>query len=270
MTEVARRRAGWWVVGVLVLAVAVAAVGLVVTATASPTSASPSAAAPAGTTTPAGTTPAPHPLPTSSPSPETRTLSPAAAAAAEQQLSGVAAQLPGGIALTSPAAWDAWGPEGKSYPGADTADDLSTCPVVSARVGAALGVPMSYWVGTLPGPTGCSYATVPLQSGPDPYTYAYQLRVSFSADGSTPTSLRDHYFQLQGQVCPSVDAPSVGSGAVLVGCTEEPGFPGYVLLLPDARGAGTWAVEVDTRSNAAHTTEEALAVFLDALAGVYG
>ena len=71
-------------------------------------------------------------------------------------------------------------------------------------------------------------------------------------------------------MCPSVDAPSVGAGAVLVGCTADPGFPGYVLLLPDSRGTGTWSVQVNTRSNAELSTEEALAVFLDALVGVYG
>ena len=36
-------------------------------------------------------------------------------------------------------AWDQWLPAGKPYPGADPADDLSTCPKLSDRLGAALG-----------------------------------------------------------------------------------------------------------------------------------
>jgi hypothetical protein len=263
-----RRRTGWWLVGVLAVAVVVALVGLVLTATSSPSAARPAppTAAPTGTTTvPPPTGPAP--VPTTA-APATRTPSAAEQAAAQQELAAVVADLPA-LALRSPAGWDAWGPEGKPYPGADTADDLSTCPVVSARVGAALGVGMSYWVGTLPGPTGCSYATTPLQAGGDPYTYAYTLRVSFTADGSTPQSLRTQQFQLQGQVCPSVDAPSVAPGAVLVGCTAAADFPGYVLLLPDRRTTGTWSIQVNTRPNAEHTTEEALRVFVEALAGVY-
>ncbi len=263
-----RRRAGWALAGLLAVAVVVALVGLVVTATSSPSAAQPAAA----TATPTGTTTAPPPTPApttaETTAPATRTPSAAEQAAAQQELAAVVADLPA-LSLRSPASWDAWGPEGKPYPGADTADDLSTCPVVSARVGAGLGVPMSYWVGTLPGPTGCTYATVPLQAGGAAYTYAYTLSVSFFADGSTPQSLRTQQYQLQGQVCPSVDAPSVAAGAVLVGCTAEADFPGYELLVPDVRTAGTWSIGVNTRPNAEHTTAEALRVFVDALAGVY-
>lgn len=273
MDDAGRQRAGWWLVGALVVAVVVALVGLVVTATSSPSAAQPAASAAATTTSAAPPTSVPTPTPTPTPAPTTaapanRTPSAAEQAAAEQELGAVVADLPA-LALRSPTAWDAYGPEGKTYPGADTADDISTCPVVSARVGAALGVPMSYWVGTLPGPTGCSWATVPLQAGGAAYTYAYTSSVAFDADGSTPQSLRGQRYQLQGEVCPSVDAPSVAAGAVLVGCTADASSPGYVLLLPDVRTAGTWAIEVSTRPNAQHTTAQALRAFVDALAGVY-
>ena len=88
------------------------------------------------------------------------------------------------LALTAVA--DQWLPAGKPYPGADTEDELSTCPRLSDRLGAALGRKMSYWTGTLPGgPYGCTWATVPLYAVRTPRT-----TTTSSASASWPTGRR--------------------------------------------------------------------------------
>ena len=232
------------------------------TTAAAPTSAVPPTAAP--TSRPATTAPA---LPTAY-----RQLSAAQLAQAQRDLTSTTAELPTGVSLASPADWDRWGPAGKPYPGADTAEDISTCPHLADRLSAALGVRMSYWVGTLPGQGGCTWATVPL-SYDGPYTYPYTVNVSFLAAGgdepATTAWWRRHFYEAQGAFCPDADAPAVGEGAVLIACTADPGDPSYLLLLPDARGTGLWMLSADARSTAAHPASYALSTLVSLAKSTY-
>jgi hypothetical protein len=219
-------------------------------------------------TTPTGTarSTAPSAPPTSAvPSPTVEADAPAAA-----DLDAVAATLTAPLALTSPATWDQWLPEGKPYPGADTADDMSTCPRLSDRLGAALGTKMSYWVGTIPGgPYGCQWATVPLYSGPNAPNYPYLASVGFASDGSTTEQVAGSFYHHQGRLCPDVAVPSVGEGAHLVRCEELDGIS-YALVLPDTRTAGVWTLIASARSDAAHPATDVLRPVIEGAAAAFG
>lgn len=126
---------------------------------------------------------------------------------------------------------------------------------------------MSYWTGTLPnGPVGCSWATVPLSYGPDAPNYPYVLSVGYVADGSTTED--QHFFEHQGAICPDVDVPAVGPGAVLVRCADD--TTSYALVLPDRRRDGVWLLLAEARGTAAHPASYALTSLVDAVSGVYG
>jgi hypothetical protein len=191
---------------------------------------------------------------------------PAQLAAERAELQQTAAQLKA-LRLTSPASWDEWLPQGKPYPGASTADDVSTCPKISSRLTAALGMKISYWIGTLPlGPNGCDYATVPLDYN-GPYTYPYVFEVGYLS-ATTTEEWRHHFYEDQGAICPDVDVPAVAPAAVLVRCVNE--GPSYTLILPDSRRPdGVWILEADTRPTAQHPASYALTALLDALKAVY-
>lgn len=216
-------------------------------------------------TTPTTSAPTSRPAPTTDPTP---TVPPAQLAAEEAELQQTAAQLTR-LRLSSPASWDKWLPAGKPYPGANTADDISTCPTISSRLSAALGMKISYWIGTLPkGPNGCDYATPPLDYT-GPYTYPYTIEVGYLS-GTTTEGWRHHFYEYAGAICPDVDVPAVGPGAILVRCVGD-GTTGYTLVLPDSRRAdGVWFVEADARSNARHPASYALLALRDALKAVYG
>ncbi|WP_456559435.1 hypothetical protein [Blastococcus sp. SYSU D00922] len=172
--------------------------------------------------------------------------------------------------LSSPVAWDRWLPGSKPYPGVDTADDMSTCPRLTDRLEAVLGVEMSYWSGTLPqGPSGCTWVPVPLQYGLDPYDYAYLADVGFLSDGTTTEQMSRGFFHRQGQICPSTKAPAVGDEAFLVSCEELDGTT-YVLALPDARGRGIWVLNVSARSDAAHPATDLLVPVIDGVVSAFG
>jgi hypothetical protein len=261
------RRLLWPGIGLGLLAATVAA-AVVVGAT-PPGPAAPVAAA----TTATSTAPAPSPEPTTKKSPLSGPEGPPtvyADPAALADLDAVAATLTTPITLTSPTGWDRWLPDRKPYPGADTADDLSTCPVLSDRLGGALGTRMSYWVGTLPmGPYGCQWATVPLYAGPDAPNYPYLANVGFVSDGSTSAQLSGGFYHHGNHLCPSVAVPTVGADAYLTRCEELDGVS-YVLTLPDRRTGGVWVLAGQARDDAAHPAIDVLRPVLAGAATTFG
>jgi hypothetical protein len=249
--------------GAALAAIALAIVLVVVTR---PTTGGGAAAATTSPPTPAPATTASPSLPPMPTPAATVDADPAALA----ELQRVAATLPTRITLTSPAAWDQWLPAGKPYPGKDTADDMSTCPRLSDRLGAALGRKMSYWVGTLPeGPYGCQWATVPLYSGPNAPNYPYLASVGFQDDGTTTEQLSQHFYHHQGRLCPSVAVPSVGEGAYLVRCEDLDGIS-YALVLPDTRTSGVWTLTASARSDAGRPPTDVLRPVIEGSVAAFG
>jgi len=186
------------------------------------------------------------------------------------ELQEVAAGLPP-LSLSSPASWDRWLPEGKPYPGVDTADDLSTCPVLSARLETVIGQEMSYWTGTLPnGPAGCTWVEIPL-SGQD-NDYDYSVSVGFLADGTTAAEFR-LLREGTGQgthPCPSTDVPTVTDGALLTRCSSPAGTA-YTLALPDTRlDGGVWVLSVNSKDSTPVRPAAVLPVLLDGVAATFG
>ena len=197
------------------------------------------------------------------------TPSPAEDARAQAELAEVAALLDTPLVLSSPAQWDQWLPEGKPYPGASTEEDMATCPRLSDRLGSVLGVGMSYWTGTLPGQGGCTWATVPL-SYDGPYDYAYTASVGFLADGTTTEELRRGFYHRQGQICPGIDAPSAGAGAVLVRCEAADGTE-YVVAVRDSRRTdGVWILMAKAQDDEPHPTTDVLTKVLEGVTAAYG
>ena len=247
----------------LALGLGAAAVVVAVAVAISTATAAPARPVAAGTTAPATATSS-SPASTPSAAPATEPPAPEtpptvyADPAALADLHAVAATLTTPLTLRSPATWDRWLPQGKPYPGKDTADDLSTCPPLAARLGASLGTKMSYWVGTLPGgPYGCQWATVPLYSGPNAPNYPYLASVGFLDDGTTSEGLAGGFYHHQGRLCPDVAVPSVGKGAYLVRCEDLDGLS-YVLVLHDTRTSGVWVLSGMARSDAAHAATDVL------------
>jgi hypothetical protein len=263
-----RRRLGVGLgVGAAALVVAVAALAIS-TATAAPdrpvaattTARSTASAAPsAASSAPATKEPAASTTPTVDADP-----------AALADLDAVAAGLTTRLTLTSPTDWDRWLPAGKPYPGRDTADDLSTCPRLADRLGAALGTKMSYWTGTLPqGPVGCTWATVPLKAGPEAPNYPYLATVGFLDDGTTTEQLSRGFYHHEGRLCPSVAVPAAGEGAYLVRCEELDGIT-YTVLTRDTRTPGVWVLGGSARSDAAHPALDVLRPVVDGVVHAYG
>jgi hypothetical protein len=156
-------------VAVAVVAVVVAIIALLVRPATGSAESSPRTMAPATTTA------AP------SPTPSAAQIGSPADAAALQELEVVAAGLTTPVVLTSPAEWDRWAGTRPTYPGDR---DIDGCPVMASRLGDALGMPFSYWSGTLPqGPYGCYYAPIPLHY--DGSSYPYVVSVGRIADGRT-------------------------------------------------------------------------------------
>jgi hypothetical protein len=63
--------------------------------------------------------------------------------------------------------------------------------------------------------------------------------------------------------------PSVDPLAVLTRCDTGTGVD-LQLTLPDARGAGTWVLDAQARSDAPHTADEALRALVHGVAPAYG
>jgi hypothetical protein len=185
------------------------------------------------------------------------------------ELGQVAAGLPR-VSLSSPELWDQWLPEGKPYPGADTADDLSTCPVLSSRLAAVTGQEMSYWTGTLPGP-GCTWVETPLSAQNNDYDYL--IGVGFLADGTTRDSFRG-YREGPGQgihACPSTDLPAVSEGALLLRC-DSSSWTTYTLVVPDTRlDGGLWVLTAQSKNVIAPVRPAAiLPVLVDGVVAAFG
>jgi hypothetical protein len=230
----------------------------------------------AAAATAAETTPSPvvrssaAPRPSAPRSPATTTVPAAPDPAHEAELREVAAGLPP-VALGSPALWDQWLPEGKPYPGADLADDLSTCPVLSSRLEAVTGQEMSYWTGTLPGgPFGCTWVEIPL-SGQD-NDYDYVVGVGFLADGTTVEPFRQ-FREKPGpgtRPCPSADLPSVRAGSLLVRCTSA-GSTVWTLAVPDTRLAGgLWVLTAQSKDSTPVRPAAILPVLVDGVIAAFG
>ena len=190
-------------------------------------------------------------------------------AGTQADLARLAAQLTEPVRLTSPSSWDQWLPASKPYPGADTADDLSTCPVLSAGLSAALGQRMSYWTGTLPsGPVGCDWAPVPLQY--DTIDYPFTVSVGFLGDGTTPRQLAGSAVSVAGDQptgCPSADLPG---GGLLYECWSTHGVTDLWLAVPDVRGAGVWVLNATAQDDSPVTPAEAFTALLDGVVRTYG
>lgn len=197
----------------------------------------------------------------------TPTVPPAQLAAEKADLQKVAAQLPAGLRLTSPSSWDRWLPAGKVYPGASTADDISTCPTIASRLGAALGQKISYWIGTLPNQGGCVWAPVPLTND-DAARYPYVFTISYRV-AATAQDRHPQFYEHQGAICPDLDVPALPPGAFLVRC-ENTGVE-YALVLPDQRRPdGFWSIDADTRPYATRPATLAFTTLLNAAKGAYG
>ena len=123
---------------------------------------------------------------------------------------------------------------------------------------------MSYWIGTLPGPGGCTWVPVPL-SYDGPYGYDYVLDVDFQG-GTTVEEQRTGWYQQGGALCPAADAPA---GAVVLRC-EQPASLEYLAVVPDVRGAGVWVLSATTELGAAHSASDALTTLLSAVRVAYG
>ena len=252
-----RDRRRWIAAGLGVIAAAVAVIVAITSATAAPsrpTATSSSSTATHPTTAPPTISAAPSPTPTVDGEPRTE-----AGPEAQQELAAVAADLPA-VSLRSPASWDRWLPEGKPFPGADLEDDLSTCPVLSDRLGSVIGQKMTYWTGTLPGPGGCTWAETPLNY--DTPDYDYVVGVGFEVDGSTDW--------LPIGSCARLDVPSVAGDAVLVRC-EWQGTTSYVLAVPDTRlTQGVWVLHVQTKAGAPVPASAVLPVLVDGVVATFG
>lgn len=216
----------------------------------------------ASTSTAAAATPS-TPAP-KEPAPPTVDADPAAVA----DLDTVAATVSAPLALTSPATWDRWLPQGKPFPGASTEEEMSTCPRLSDRLGRVLGTKTSYWSGTLPqGPYGCTWAPVPLvYDSPD---YDYVISVGFLGDGTTPSGLAGRSATAGGP-CPWKELPEVARGAVLVRCDAGPGTE-YTLALPDSRLPGDmWTLVVNVKDRAAVPASQIMPVLIEGVVAAFG
>ena len=231
-------------------------------------------------TTPGGSTPSETPVPDDRPvtggAPEAHGKEPIPAVSAAERarltaearadLDRVVGTLPSSLAFPSPTEWDRWLPEPKPYPGRDTADDLSTCPVLSDGLSAALGPRMSYWTGTLPG--ACTWAPVPLLY--DTIDYPFTVRVGFLGDGTTAADVARDAFDWVPQgdptPCPQAD---VADGGVLIRCSSVD-QASFQLALPDARGKGTWVLGATADQDGEVTAAEAFTALLDGVARNYG
>jgi DNA-directed RNA polymerase specialized sigma24 family protein len=196
--------------------------------------------------------------------------------AARSALEDAAVVLGAAPALTSPAEWDQWLPEGRPAQGSTGQEDEDTCPPLSGRLSADLGLPMAYWTGALPrGPVGCTWVPgpVPLSQG-GPYDYAQVVSVGFVA-GAAPATIEELRTALLpgadrgGTVpCPAAEVPG---GGVLISCTGPTG--GYeaplVLAVPDTRGAGVWVLSATVEWGADRSTAEVLAVLAEAVRPLY-
>ena len=219
-------------------------------------------------------TSAPRPTTAVAPTTAASTAPPTATSAPdpgnEAELAEVAAALPP-VSLTSPALWDQWLPEGKPYPGMNLEEDLSTCPVLSARLETVVGQEMSYWTGTLPnGPGGCTWVEIPLSAESNDYDYV--INVGFMADGTTVEPFR-RYREGPGQgthPCPSMDVPAVAEGSLLVRCASSAGT-GYTLVVPDRRlDDGLWVVSVQSKDSTPVRPAEILPVLVDGVVAAFG
>ena len=173
------------------------------------------------------------------------------------------------VRLSSPAEWDQWLPAGKPYPGTSTAEEMSTCPELTDRLGAALGARMSYWTGTLPGGRrrAARGRRPALNDGPYP-PIPYLVSVGYPADGTTD-SWSQHFYEHQGRaVCPDVDVPTA-PGAALVRCVNDE-VTSYSLVLPESAGEGVWSLEADTRPNAPPATSFVLTTLVDGVTAAFG
>ncbi|MGY1687530.1 hypothetical protein ACI8AK_18255 [Geodermatophilus sp. SYSU D00867] len=196
----------------------------------------------------------------------------AAQAAAQPELDAVVSELGGPVTLGSPAEWDRWLPDGRPYPGDDLEDDLSTCPVLSARLGEVTGREMSYWAGTLPnGPAGCTWVPVPLVY--DTVDHDTVVSVGFLADGTTVEEYARDARQGPGQgvaPCPRADVPSAPGGALLLRC-ESSGTTSYTLVVPDTRlEGGVWFLVVSTDERATAPAADVLPALVEGATAAFG
>jgi hypothetical protein len=204
---------------------------------------------------------------------ELAAIAAAAQAAAQAELDAVAARLPS-LVLSSPAEWDQWLPEGKPITDTTEEEDMRTCPRIADRLGDALGQRFSWFTGTLPqAPAGCTWVPVPLSYGPEAAEYPYVLTIGFFGDGSieevTRTGFYDGVPGPDPHPCPRLAVPG---GGLLLRC--GPMFASddntWTVLVPAARGAGTWVIGASGRTDAVHPSSEAFQAIVEATVGVYG
>ena len=157
-------------------------------------------------------------------------------------------------------------------PAGAPSNDLSTCPVLSARLETVVGQEMSYWTGTLPNaPLGCMWVEIPL-SGQD-NDYDYVIGVGFLADGTTAAQIADGMRTGPGQgtgPCPKIVVPSSPGGAVLVRCAGLRTVS-YTHVVPDTRlEDGLWVLTVTAKDSTAVRPAAIVPVLVGGVVAAYG
>jgi hypothetical protein len=180
----------------------------------------------------------------------------------------VQARLPSSVALTSPAEWDRWLPEGPPMMGE------ASCPEIAGTLGAVLGQEVDYWTGKLPdGPRGCTWVAAPRTPRTELYDYAYVLDIGFLGDGTTAEDL-GHSGSYVGRTrgIPVPCARLEAAGGLLVRCegSTSADDASWTLVLPDGRGAGVWVLNAYARSDASLPSSDAFVALVGAAIGVYG
>jgi hypothetical protein len=220
--DAAPRRGRAWLLtgGVAVLLLAGTAVAAVTTRH-PPAPAAPFTASPTATTTAAVVATIPPAMPE------------AQAALTRQELTALAARLPGPIRLTKPASWAQWAGTKPVY-----VHDIDGCPHIADQLATDLGGRWTYTFGTLPqGPAGCNWTPVPWIPE-KPLAGRFFVTIGYET-GSLPDLMNVTFYCASGAESLRIDVSAAGEGAVLYGC-DDPNGPGYDLALPDPSGVGVW------------------------------
>ncbi len=196
--------------------------------------------------------------------------------AAQPRLEAAVSELGAPLVLTSPTEWDQWLAEGRPAQGTTGQEDEGTCPPLTERLTADLGMPMEYWTGALPrGPVGCTWVPgpVPLSQG-GPYDYAQVVSVGFvgDPDGTAVERLRTVLLPDAARREHPCLGAGLSSGGALIGCSDPTGSyeTPLVLAVPDARGAGVWVLSATVAWGADRSAAEVLSVLVEAVRPVYG
>jgi hypothetical protein len=182
-------------------------------------------------------------------------------AAAEQELTALRSHLGGPVVLSAPDSWRPDSPDGGPLP-ADRA-----CPDLAGPLGQALGVEISDAGAVDPaGLEGCNYGT----TMPTAETVQYELGVRLVTDGTTAGEYAAAYWVGTAlRHCPAAGSPE---GQFLLECSglDWTEATDLVLVVPDARGAGTWVLRTRVDEGSPGSASELLTVLVDQVTAIYG